>query len=789
HAPEIPYISDVTGTWITDEQATDPAYWAEHMCRTVQFADGVARLLTNPDLLLLEVGPGQALCSFVKQHPDCGRERLPLIMPALPAAYDRQSHQAFLLTTLGKLWLAGVTLDWPGFYEHEQRSRLPLPTYPFEHQRYWIEAKKRPVRTKQSAQTEQKELDASTATIGIDSELERIPDITDWFFLPSWKRTLPPSLFTPTDFWAETHCWLVFVDTHDIAYQLVNDLRQRGQQVVTVTPGPAFSKRGENAYTVSVSRRSDYESLLKELRSRGTLPAHVVHAWTVTRPGELGLDEALDKGFNSLLTLAQVLGDAGLEHPCDISILSNEIQRVLGNEQLCPGKATVIGPTRVIPQEYANLRCRSIDIAIDEAGTPQEELLQARLLDELASEPHDAIIALRDGQRWVQSFEPVPLDGKGRHAPHLREGGVYLITGGLGGIGLAMAESLARATRARLVLTGRSGLPAREEWSSILETQGDTHGAGRQIRLVQAIEQQGSEVLVLAADVTSETSMRAVIEQTLERFGALHGVLHTAAVPGVGLMQLKTPEMAYQVLAPKITGTLVLERVLENISLDFLALFSSMTSTTGGGPGQVDYCAANAFLDAYASQHTARHGITLAIDWGEWQWNAWEEGLSGYDSAAQTFFRAHRQVYGITFEEGTEAFKRILSYALPLVVVSTQDFRAIAELSKQFTAASILQRTQEARQNQEMHPRPDLSSSYAEPRNELEQQIASIWEDLLGISPVGIEDNFFELGGNSLTGVDLMARLRRALSLEELAAHILYEAPTVSALAAFVERG
>ncbi|HVB60816.1 MAG TPA: phosphopantetheine-binding protein, partial [Ktedonobacteraceae bacterium] len=202
-----------------------------------------------------------------------------------------------------------------------------------------------------------------------------------------------------------------------------------------------------------------------------------------------------------------------------------------------------------------------------------------------------------------------------------------------------------------------------------------------------------------------------------------------------------------------------------------------------------DYCAANAFLDAYARQHAAEHGLTVAIDWGEWQWNAWEAGLTGYDMAAQTFFRAHRQEFGISFDEGAEALKRILSYDLPLVVVSTQDFRSVAEVSKQFTAAAMLQRTRESRQSQELHPRPALGSSYAAPGNELEQQIAAIWEDLLGITPVGMEDNFFELGGNSLTGIDLMARLRKALHTEALAAHILYEAPTVSALARYVERG
>jgi len=787
HAPEIPYISDVTGTWITNEQATDPAYWANQMCQATNVAEGVGQLLENPDWLLLEVGPGQSLCSLVTQHPAYGSERVAL--PALPSTSVRQSSQERLLETLGRLWLAGVTIDWTGFYANERRSRLPLPTYPFERQRYWIEAKKPMAQAAQVTPEASTAQAVSNAAIGIEGELGRIPDITDWFFLPSWKLTLPLSRFTPETFWSQEHCWLVFSDEQPVGPRVIDALRRHGQQVIAVTPGPAFARSGEDTYTVRPDWRADYESLLKDLRSNGKTPAHVAHLWTVTEPGMANLGETLDRGFHSLIALAQALGDLGLEHSCDITIISNEIQQVSGNERLCPGKAAVIGPCRVIPQEYANLRCRSIDIVPGDPGSQAEQELVAQIMEELASEPRDVIVALRGGQRWAQIFEPVSLHGEGRHTPRLREGGVYLITGGLGGIGLAMAHYLACTVQARLVLTSRSGLPPRSAWPSILEAQGDEQGVGRQIRIVQEMEATGTEMLALAADVTDEAQMRSVVQQALATFGRIDGVLHTAGVPGVGLMQLKTSEMAARVLAPKIMGTLVLERVLEGLSLDFLALFSSMTSTTGGGPGQVDYCAANAFLDAYARQHATEHGLTVAIDWGEWQWNAWEAGLTGYDMAAQTFFRAHRQEFGISFDEGAEALKRILSYDLPLVVVSTQDFRSVAEVSKQFTAAAMLRRTRESRQSQELHPRPALGSSYAAPGKELEQQIAAIWEELLGITPVGIEDNFFELGGNSLTGIDLMARLRKALHTEALAAHILYEAPTVSALARYVERG
>jgi thioester reductase-like protein len=136
--PEIPYISNVTGTWITAAQATDPSYWAKHLCLTVRFADGLDELAKDPESILLEVGPGQALSTLAIQY--LGGDRV--VLPSLKESYDRQSDMAFLLSTLGKLWLAGGAIDWSGFYARENRDRLPLPTYPFERQRYWIEPQK-----------------------------------------------------------------------------------------------------------------------------------------------------------------------------------------------------------------------------------------------------------------------------------------------------------------------------------------------------------------------------------------------------------------------------------------------------------------------------------------------------------------------------------------------------------------------------------------------------------------------------------------------------------------------
>jgi acyl transferase domain-containing protein len=134
--PQIPYLSNVSGTWITAEEATDPGYWARHIRQTVRFADNVQQLLQDPSQILLEVGPGRTLSTLVHLHPDKNPEQV--VLTSLRHPQDDQPDVAFVLTTLGKLWLAGGTVDWAAFAAHEQRQRVPLPTYPFERRRYWI---------------------------------------------------------------------------------------------------------------------------------------------------------------------------------------------------------------------------------------------------------------------------------------------------------------------------------------------------------------------------------------------------------------------------------------------------------------------------------------------------------------------------------------------------------------------------------------------------------------------------------------------------------------------------
>jgi acyl transferase domain-containing protein/acyl carrier protein len=602
--PQIPYISNVTGTWITTEQATDPHYWARHLRQTVQFANGLGVLLKNSDGILLEVGPGRTLKTLATQHPDKTREQV--VLSSIRHPQEQLSDVAFLLNALGKLWLAGAKIDWSGFYTHEQRHRLPLPTYPFERQRYWIDP------------PEQTELTES----GAKSSLTKKPDIADWFYAPSWSRSVAP-VISPSETSLQAD-WLVFTDACNLGFQLMERLKQQNQNVISIKVGSEFAKLNEYTYTLNPQHYDDYDTLLNELDTQGKLPQKIVHLWNVTSNGreDLGLekiDKSQDLGFYSLLFLAQALGKQNLTDDCHITVVSNNMHEVTGEEMLSPEKATLLGPVKVIPQEYENISCLSIDVVFPMTDTDLENKLISNLLVELSTKPSDSVIAYRGTHRWVQGFELIRLDQPIKTTSRLKKGGVYLITGGLGGIGLELSEYLARTVQAKLVLTGRSGLSSRDEWEQWLSTHGEHDEVSCKIRKVQELEKLGAEVMILCADVANLQQMQEAIIQVEKQFGKINGVIHAAGVPGGGIIQLKTREMSESIMKPKVKGTLILDVIFRDGNLDFLVLCSS-TNSIIGRLGQVDYCAANAFLDAFAHHNTsADNASTICINWDTWK--------------------------------------------------------------------------------------------------------------------------------------------------------------------------
>jgi NAD(P)-dependent dehydrogenase (short-subunit alcohol dehydrogenase family) len=345
------------------------------------------------------------------------------------------------------------------------------------------------------------------------------------------------------------------------------------------------------------------------------------------------------------------------------------------------------------------------------------------------------------------------------------------VTGGLGQIGLAVAERLAQSIHARLVLVGRATPPARDAWASWVQSHPADDRISRQIAAVGRLEQLGSEVLIVAADVTDVVQMRRAVDEACVRFGTVHGVIHAAGIvrgTGVDPIEALTPEACEQQFAPKVAGVYALEQATAHLALDFCLLTSSLSSVLGG-LGYGAYAAANQFLDSFADQHADGRVRWISVNLDSWKFDSGggRTGVGNLEMSAT---------------EGVEALVRTLAAGgTTRMAVSTADLTA--RIDKYVSqAAEGGSKAETAPAADTGHSRPQISVDYAEPTNELEQAICEVWQQLLRLERVGIHDDFFELGGHSLLATQLASRLRQTFEIDLRLAD-LFEAPTVAALA------
>lgn len=753
-APRVPLLSNVTGTWARAEEVTDPAYWARQIRGTVRFADEVGELLRDAGRVFLEVGPGDTLATAARQHP--ARSGQPVIS-SLRHPKQTEADTAFLAGAIGRLWVAGVAIDFTAYHQGERRCRVALPTYPFERRRYWVDPKR---------------------PSGGEGRARRKPE--EWLQVPVWKQSSRPG--TPASGVAGVagEKWLLFVDGAGLGWKLAVRLSDLGAEVATVEPGERYERTGRRSFRLDPRKDGDPIALLKELWDEGWRPRRIVHLWTFTGQGEtLGTSTALDRGFHTVLALASALGNRGDRSSVDLLVVSSGVQAVTGEETLEPARATVLGVCGVIRRELPGVSCRAVDLV---GGSPSAPV-PAHLLDGLIAEATsslEAVAAWRGRHRWVQIWETPQDEGTG--GPRLKRDGVYLITGGLGGIGLALAEHLAVRWNARIVLVGRSELPVQGEWKSWLADYGEDDRTSRRIRKLQRLAELGTDALVVVADCCDRAAIEAVKAQALARFGRIDGVFHAAGVPGMGLIQTKTREATERVLAPKVRGTEVLGDLFGDL-VDFLVLFSSVTSIHPQ-PGQSDYAAANAFLDCWAHAGSARgSAFTVAINWDAWQ----ELGMAVETAVPEEVqdYREESLRQGLAPDRALAALERVLAGSWPQVAISRQDVQSEIE---RLVSAPDLEELVDGLVRRDGHARPTLANTYVPPRDAVEQRIAAAWQEILRVEQIGTNDNFFELGGNSLIGVKVVSRLKAEFPEASISQAALFEAPTVAAMARLLRR-
>ena len=499
----------------------------------------------------------QVAAWFERLSVRLGDGPIEVVVPAEPS-------EEWLLGTLARLWLDGCTVDWAALHEGRGR-RVPLPTYPFQRRRHWVEPK---------ARAEQ-------------------PAYTGWTYLPSWRQRPLPELDLDTRLRAAGPWLVLSADPRGEA--LVDRLTRAGAEVTTARPGAAFELTDADDFVVGADLGELFGALM-------VAPRTIVQGWS------LGGHDPDRRGYRATLQIADALAGDGYGGPTELVLLTSGAVGVTGGDLCNPDQAAVGALAPTLMSENDALRCRHVDV---DDRTDAEVLLAALV------QPHEGPVALRCGEPWLRHFDPLPLDERG--AP-LGPTSTVLITGGLGDVGIALAGHLADRYGCRLVLTGRTELPPQETWQAYLDGGADGRAA-RHVRNVLDLEARGARVLACSADVADVRQMRAVVDAATERFGGIDVVVHGAGAQDSRYFTLahQTDETTSEAhFRTKVTGFQVLQEVLAGRCEGPRLTLSSIAAVLGG-PALGPYAAANATLDAYArAARRDGQGRWTTVDWDTW---------------------------------------------------------------------------------------------------------------------------------------------------------------------------
>ena len=737
--PAIPLVATLTGEW-ANGPVTCPSYWTAQLRSTVRFADGM-RALTGAkspvanDAIYLEVGPGNTLSTFASENVK-GNGTPAVCLTSLPGANDHRTDTEVMLSALGQMWANGAAVDWDGFHKSERRVRVSLPTYPFERQSYWIGA--RPGQPVAAVQHESR-------------------DTTNWFYRPVWKEVAPVA--PPADALSGRRI-LIFDERTGLGAAVIDRLRTAGAQPVVVRQSNAFARTGDNEYTLDPSRADGFWQLAADVCAGASRLAGVVDCWSAGPPGATDLDAASVITLLGPMRLAHALSGQPTVRPLPMLLLARGTTRVVDGDIVDPPRALGAGVAKVLPQELPGIRVAHVDVD-DDTG------VAGMIVAELGAGAPEPALAFRRGRRLAETYEATPIAAVARPL-ELPERPVVMITGGLGHMGMAIGEGLFTDANARLVLLGRSELPDPEQWAARAEDTSLPSDRRTLFRRLAQLHEQRHDVLVLNADMNDRQKVRAAVDASIARFGAIDLVVHGAAridAAAFAAIADTGPEVVEAQFSPKLRGLFHLMKAFEGREPRRWVLHSSISTVLGGLALGV-YSGANAVLDALAAAGGERW---LSVDWDLW------------DNAGEA--QAASMPHAIHPPEGSDAFLRLLGVNVgPRALVVVDD---LAGRLKAWVRHDAATRTDAVAV--ERHPRPNLANAYVEPRTATERDLVEIWGEQLAIAGIGIHDRFFDLGGHSLLAVQVASEIRDRFQIE-MPVLKLFQAPTIAELAVLIDR-
>ncbi|HEY7511839.1 MAG TPA: SDR family NAD(P)-dependent oxidoreductase [Vicinamibacteria bacterium] len=712
--PAIGLVSNVSGRPAGDE-VTDPAYWVRHLREPVRFADGIASLDRERCAAFVEIGPAPTLIGL-------GRACLPGEGRLWLGSLRRDGDDwAEVLQGLAVLYAHGTPVDWAGFDRGYARRRVALPTYPFERKRYWAAGPALP---------------PPAPSPGVPLE-DRLYEVA-WRARPRAEtaaRTGPGR-------------WLLLADGQGVAAELARLLERRGERC-TLLGRPAAKPGGP----------AEVEAAVRALIKEDAAPLRgVVHLWTLDGEEEAAADEPAVTAAVTVAAAVRAL--AAEERPgARVFVVTRAGQAACGRgEALAPAAAW--GAGRVAALEHPDLWGGLVDL--DPAGDTDA----ARLFDELWAPDGEDQVAWRGGARYVARL--VPRAAEALPAPVLRPDGAYLVTGGLGALGLRVAGWLVARGARHLVLVGRR------------QASPDAQAA------IARWSADGVEVRVAQADAADRERMREVLAGAS---APLRGVVHAAGIMDPCALAALGADQVRATFRAKLLGAHVLHELTRDAPLELFVAFSS-ASGVWGAVGLAHYAAANQAVDALIRERRRRGLPGLSVAWGPWEGG----GMAAGDSRE---WLGRMGVRPLPAAEGLRALEQLLAAGVSEATVASVDWRTFRTVYEARGSRRLLEEIEAPTPETAGQAAPaaeasalqrELAGAGADGRRDvLARWLSRLWRDVLHVEQAGPADDFFALGGDSIMGLQVITRasaLGLRVSLKQLLDH-----PTPGELAAVIATG
>ncbi|MEH2140418.1 SDR family NAD(P)-dependent oxidoreductase [Nostoc sp.] len=640
-----------------------------------------------------------------------------------------------------------------------------------------------------------------------DILLNNTNTIPDWFYQKIWRPKQANLLKTLS----QNSLTIVFLDELGLGTFICQQLEQQNVPYLCVSPGYDFAKKSHNHFCLTPGNADHYQLLVEAIKADNLTIGQILHLWNYQEySGEIKSIEALEKaqeqGIYSLLFLVQCLAKTQIFQDIQLLFVSSYTQSTQTTDKIAYEKSPVLGVIKAIPQEIPWLNCRHIDLTPNSIQVDGNYLLQ-----ELQVLSKDQEVIYRDGQRFVAGLEKVNLQDKPKQELPFKSGGMYLISGGLGGVAVEIAKYLIKFFNAKLLLVGRTPL---------LTTDVASNDAtiSDKIKAYQELKQLGA-VVYETVDICDFQAVQQVVEKAKANWGSqLDGVIHLAGTYHEQMLVDETPQSLAAILRPKVLGAWVLHQVLNKQGQGIFISFSSLASFFGGATIAA-YAAANNFLESFNQyQRSVGELHSYCFAWTIWRDTGINKGYQRQEiTHAQGFYEMslqqglyslltglyHDQAQLIVGLDGSNPKIRRFTSEFPglqklTAYFTTKNSSTVPELSDftvcdrftttvncDFVQLSQMPLTANGEINRDLLARGMTRRAIA-PRNEMERQIAQSWEEVLKIPQIGIHDNFFQLGGNSLLAFQVISRLREAFSIE-LSPNRFFASPTVAGLGESLE--